>query len=285
MFIAEEKDENSLYRRVVEKLEQSGYPKTLVQKEWFTTQPRLILCGAGHVAREVARMASYLEFRISVIDDREEFANSERFPWAEEVICDSFEHLGQYLEEGGYYVVLTRGHLADYECVKTILSSSYGYLGMIGSRSKVQTTCEKLRGEGISEAQIADMHAPIGIPIHAHTPAEIAVSILAELIQVKNQKSCSFVSKELLQIKEKGTLCIIIEKQGSTPRGEGSMMFVGKEKIVDSIGGGAIEYAAIQDARTMEQVMVKEYQLNNSQSAELGMICGGRNKVLFVPMD
>ena len=121
--------------------------------------------------------------------------------------------------------------------------------------------------------------------IGARTPAEIAVSILGEIIQVKNKKSTSFVSRNLSNIKEKGTLCIIIEKKGSSPRGEGSMMFVTDTDTIDTIGGGAVEYAAIEDARANKDgVFIKDYCLSNRTAENLGMICGGDNKVLFVPL-
>ena len=87
-----------------------------------------------------------------------------------------------------------------------------------------------------------------------------------------------------MQAKEKGVLCIIIEKQGSSPRGVGSMMLVTSDKVYDSIGGGAVEFAAIDDARTCEHVMIKDYCLNNKEAGNLGMICGGSNKVLFIPV-
>lgn len=276
--------DGSLYQRVAAKLIEAGIDVSLIKEEWFHTQPELIICGGGHVSYDLVKMASCLDFRIKVIDDREEFANRERFALADEVICDSFENLKNYMEKDAYYIVVTRGHKDDFNCVSTILGDSYQYLGMIGSKAKVKTTFDNLRAAGVSEEFIETIHAPIGLKIGAKTPAEIAVSILAEIIQVKNEKSTSFVSRELSGMKEPGVLCIIIEKTGSAPRGEGSMMFVTDEKIIDTIGGGAIEFAVINDARTLKEVTIKEYSLDNSEARSLGMICGGRNKVLFVPL-
>ena len=276
--------DDSLYQRVIAKMIEAEIDVSLIKEEWFHTQPKLVICGGGHVSYDLVKMASCMDFRIKVIDDREEFANRERFALADEVICDSFENLKKYLEKDAYYIVVTRGHKDDFDCVNTILESSYQYLGMIGSKTKVKTMFDNLRATGVSEELIETIHAPIGLKIGAKTPAEIAVSILAEIIQVKNEKSASFISRELSNIKESGTLCIIIDKTGSTPRGEGSMMFVTDEKIIDSIGGGAIEFEAIKDARTLKEATIKEYSLNNSEARNLGMICGGRNKVLFVPL-
>lgn len=278
-------NDGTLYQRVAAKLLEAGIDVSLIKEEWFKTQPDLVICGGGHVSAELVKMASCLDFKIKVMDDREEFANPERFPMADEVICDSFENLEKYLVRDGYYAVVTRGHKDDLNCVRTILKHPYQYLGMIGSKSKIKTTYENLRKEGISKEAIDTIYAPIGLNIGARTPAEIAVSILGEIIQVKNQKSTSFISRELSNISEAGMLCIIVEKNGSSPRGEGSMMFVTENKTIDTIGGGAVEYAAIEDARAnMGKVFIKDYCLNNRTAENLGMICGGENKVLFVPI-
>lgn len=275
---------DSLYQKVVAKLIEANIDVSLIKKEWFHTQPELIICGGGHVAYDLVKMASCLDFRIKVIDDREEFTTKERFALADEVICDSFKNLKNHMAKDAYYIVVTRGHKDDFDCVSTILKDSYQYLGMIGSKTKVKTTFDNLRNSDVSEELIETIHAPIGLKIGAKTPAEIAVSILAEIIQVKNEKSTSFVSRELSGVKEQGVLCIITEKTGSSPRGEGSMMYITDEKIIDTIGGGAIEFAAIKDAKTISEATVKEYSLSNSEAGDLGMICGGTNKVLFVPL-
>lgn len=275
---------DEMYKRALASLLKDGKDVSLIKEEWFEPQPQLIVCGGGHVSKDLVQMASCLDFKVKVIDDREEFANVDRFPTAEEVICDSFANLEKYLEPNAYYVVVTREHKDDFTCVKQILTKPYRYLGMIGSRGKVQRTFDNLRNAGVSEEQIESIFAPIGLKIHAVTPAEIAVSILAEIIMEKNKKHAASVSRELLNAKEKGVLCIIIEKTGSSPRGVGSMMLVTADKVYDSIGGGAVEFAAIDDAKECKHVMVKEYDLNNKDAGNLGMICGGKNKVLFIPV-
>ena len=276
--------DQSLYQRAVASLMAAEADVSLITEEWFSPQPTLIILGGGHISCDLVKIASCLDFHIRVMDDREEFARPERFPLADEVICDSFDHLEQYLEPGAYYVVVTRGHKDDFVCVKTILSHEYQYVGMIGSRRKVQKTHEDLLGSGILQEKIETLHAPIGLDIQAVTPPEIAVSILAEIIAEKNSRQASSVSRELLDVREKGTLCIIIEKKGSSPRGEGSMMFVGENRILGSVGGGAVEFAAIEEAKKNTGVRVKEYHLNNKDSGNLGMVCGGSNKILFIPV-
>ena len=278
--------DNTLYQKVISRLLEADMEVSLVKEEWFKTQPTLVICGGGHVSCELVKMASCLDFKVKVIDDREEFANKDRFPTADEVICDSFKNLEKYLVADGYYAVITRGHKDDLTCVRTILKHSYEYLGMIGSKSKINTTYENLKKEGVQEEAIKTIYAPIGLNIGGRTPAEIAVSILAEIIQVKNKKSSSFISREMSAINENGTLCIIVDKKGSSPRGEGSMMFVTDSYTIDSIGGGAVEYAAIEDARnSKKKVFVKEYDLHNRTTENLGMICGGINKVLFIALE
>lgn len=277
--------DGSLYQRVIAKLMEAEIDVSLIKEEWFQTQPDLFICGGGHVSCELVKMASCLDFKVKVMDDREEFANPDRFPQADEVICDSFENLEKYLVKDAYYAVVTRGHKDDLNCVRTILKHPYQYLGMIGSKSKIKTTYDNLEREGVTQEELDTIYAPIGLNIGARTPAEIAVSILGEIIQVKNAKTTSFISRELSNISKKGTLCIIIEKTGSSPRGEGSMIFVTDTETIDTIGGGAVEYAAIEDARAnKEGIFIKEYCLSNRTVENLGMICGGENKVLFVPL-
>lgn len=276
--------DGSLYQRALAALLAARADVSLIRKEWFTPQPHLLICGGGHISCELVKMASLLDFRITVMDDRAEFAARERFPLADAVIWDSFEHLERYLEPDGYCVVLTRGHSNDLACVRTLLRHSFEYLGMIGSRAKVQRTFDALAQEGFSQEQIAAVHAPIGLDIGAQTPAEIAVSILAQIIREKNDRQVSSASRELLAVKGRGVLCVITEKTGSAPRGVGSMMFVSETQTLGSIGGGAVEYAAIREARRTRQATSREYSLSDREGAQLGMICGGSCRVLFIPL-
>lgn len=274
----------TLYERAVGALLEAGMDVSLIREEWFSPKPTLFICGAGHVAAELAEFAAKLDFRVRVLDERPEFANRERLPFVEEVICDSFQNLEQYLVPGAFYAVVTPGHQNDFACVKTILGSGYRYLGMIGSRAKVARAFESLRAAGFSQEQIDTVHAPIGLAIGAVTPAEIAVSILAQIIQEKNRVSAASASAELLESRKHGMLCIIIEKKGSAPRGVGSMMLVTEDEVLDTIGGGSVEYTAIQDARNDRQAAIRRYNLNSSDIRNLGMVCGGSNTVLFLPV-
>lgn len=273
----------TLYQRTIASLLRNEQDVSAIRKEWFCPQPKLILCGGGHVSREIAAFAQRLDFSVKVVDDRADAVTWERFPTAER-ICDSYENLGSYLEPDACYVVVTPDHKADLQCVSTILPTRYRYLGMIGSRKKVASTFENLRNAGFSQEQIGSIFAPIGLPIGAVTPAEIALSILSQIVQEKNKTHAASVDKALLEVTEPGMLCVITEKHGSAPRGVGSMMFVGQDKVLGSIGGGEPEYLAICHARENVGFSVKEYALNNTAPNGLDMICGGRIKVLFLPV-
>lgn len=276
--------DGSLYQRAVAAMLAAEQDPGVICKEWFCPQPRLIICGGGHVAQKVAAMAAHLDFRIRVIDDRPEIVTPDRFPDAEEVICDSYENIGKYLEPGACYVVVTPDHRADFRCISAILGTDHGYLGMIGSRHKVAAVREKLREEGFPQEQIDSVFAPIGLPIRAVTPAEIAVSILAQVIQEKNKTHAASADRQLLELREPGMLCIIVEKRGSAPRGVGSMMFVGKDKVMGSIGGGAAEHLAISHAADTASVTVREYPLNNKHTDGPETVSSGMIKVLFLPV-
>lgn len=277
--------DGTLYQRVIAALLELEQDVSLIHKEWFSPQPKLFICGCGHVAKEVAKMAACLDFSVTVLDDRKDLANRDHFPTAETVICDSYNNLPKYLQPGAFYVVVTPDHKADLQCVSTILPTQYRYLGMIGSRKKVAATFQNLRNTGFAEEQIQTIFAPIGLPIGAVTPAEIAVSILAQVIQEKNKSHTASADRSLLEVKEPGVLCIITEKQGSAPRGVGSMMFVGEDTVLGSIGGGEPEYLVIRHAREKARFSVQELVLNKRSTNGLDMICGGAIKVMFIPVN
>lgn len=249
-------------------------------------QPKLVILGAGHVSQYVNKLASMLDFYTIVIDERKEFACKELFPEANEIHCVSFDKADSYFpkEANACYVIVTRGHKDDCLCLKKTLFLQSLYVGMIGSKKKVRQTYDALLEEGYQQVELDKVHAPIGLPIKAITPAEIAVSIMSEIIAIKNEHQYSSITNDLLEVQGDGVLCIIIDKKGSTPRTVGSMMFVNEKGLVGSIGGGREEYQAILDAKNCQKVMIKHYELNNSESANLGMICGGSNDVLFLPI-
>jgi len=149
--------------------------------------PDLYLLGAGHVSMEVARVASATGFRVHVVDDREKFANSDRFPGAEVVVDDVPSWLeAAAIPPDAFVAVVTRGHRHDFEAVRALVRRPLRYLGLIGSRAKVLRIFEALESDGVPPAALEAVHAPIGLDIGAVTPAEIAVSIVAELVAVRS---------------------------------------------------------------------------------------------------
>jgi xanthine dehydrogenase accessory factor len=150
--------------------------------------PELYVIGAGHVGFHLARLAHEVGFRVHVVDDREKFANGERFPTAVEIVVDDIPAwiARTALPPHAYAVIVTRGHTNDLEALRALAPVDLRYLGLIGSRAKVARIFEAIREGSTEEAHLAHVHAPIGLDIGAVTPQEIAVSILAELIAVKH---------------------------------------------------------------------------------------------------
>jgi len=153
--------------------------------------PELYIVGAGHVGFHLARIAHEVGFVVHVVDDREKFANAERFPTAAEIVVDDIpQWLGRAaLPAHSYVVVVTRGHTNDLEAMRALAPRDVRYLGLIGSRAKVARIYDELLKDArLAPERLERVHAPIGLDIGAVTPQEIAVSILAELIAVKHGK-------------------------------------------------------------------------------------------------
>lgn len=154
--------------------------------EPLEASPRLYLIGAGHVSRDLARAANDAGFRVTVVDDREKFASPARFPDAEIVVdaIPDWLHRAE-IPASAFVVILTRGHRHDLEALRALAARDLRYLGLIGSRAKVTRLFEALAAEGLPDACLRRVFAPIGFDIGAVTPAEIAVSILAEMIALR----------------------------------------------------------------------------------------------------
>ncbi|MGE0706285.1 MAG: XdhC family protein [Vicinamibacterales bacterium] len=161
--------------------------------------PELYVVGAGHVGFHLARLAHEVGFRVHVIDDREKFANAERFPNATEVVAEDIPAwiARTDLPPHAYVVIVTRGHTNDLEALRALAPLDLRYLGLIGSRAKVARIYDQLVADQMSPERLRNVHAPIGLDIGAVTPQEIAVSILAELVAVKHGKMRSRDAQEL----------------------------------------------------------------------------------------
>ena len=151
--------------------------------------PRLIIAGAGHVGRAVARLGSLLDWSVTVIDDRPEFANADNVPEADEIIVGDIDESVRRIEDSpeNYFVIVTRGHRKDAEALRAAIGRSAAYVGMIGSKRKIEIMhCEFLESGWATAEAWAKVHAPIGVEIGSKTVEEIAVSIAAELVLVRS---------------------------------------------------------------------------------------------------
>ena len=281
-FIFEDERDREKYKEIIENLELKETNKIFdinnsykIMLEQIVSKPKLVICGGGHI----------------VIDDREEFANNERFPLADKVICKNFNEALKEIsyDNNSYFVVVTRGHSADQMCIEAVLNKEYKYLGMIGSKAKVANSIRQLVEKGYSSEDIEEIHAPIGLNIGAQTPAEIAISIAAQIIEIKNKSNLSNVDEKILNAinenNRKMVLVSILDKVGSSPRGVGAKMLVTDDKkFIGTIGGGSVENAAYERALELikeEKSHIECYDLSNSVAAKLGMACGGTIKVLL----
>ncbi|WP_378953861.1 XdhC family protein [Pelosinus sp. sgz500959] len=145
---------------------------------------RAMIFGGGHISQSLVQILSILEYEVTVVDDRLEFAHPHRFPGARYVICDSFASVLQNFEPDDQtaVIIVTRGHTYDLDCLRSVIGTKAGYIGMIGSRRKVKATLQVLKEEGIAEHLLNEVRAPIGLDLGGQSPAEIAVSIAAEVI-------------------------------------------------------------------------------------------------------
>lgn len=157
--------------------------------EVFQPPAELLIVGAGHIAVPLARMGKLLDLEVAVLDDRSAFANRQRFPDAERVIAANIEKtLRDYpITASTHIVLVTRGHQMDQAALKVVIRSEAGYIGMIGSKRRVRAVFDHLLREGIPPEVISRVHAPIGLDIGAETPAEIAVSILGQIINLRRR--------------------------------------------------------------------------------------------------
>ena len=163
--------------------------------------PRLYIIGAGHVGVQLGQIAPTVGFRLHVVDDRQKFANHERFASADEVVVEDVAEWSRAAEipESAFVVVLTRGHRQDFDVLRGLAGRPLRYVGLIGSRAKVARLTDALIADGVSPDWLRRLHAPIGFDIGAVSPEEIAIAILAELIAVRRGKTDGEYSTRSMQ--------------------------------------------------------------------------------------
>jgi xanthine dehydrogenase accessory factor len=155
--------------------------------EPLTKPPTVVLCGAGHLSYYIARYAKSVHFRVVIYDERDEYANRERFPEADAVIAEDFNGIFDRvrIDEDSYIVIVTQGHKCDQIVLEQAVRTKARYIGMIGSRQKTRLLLQKLQDQGVPPALLDRVYSPIGLGIGAVTPQEIALSIVCELVKVR----------------------------------------------------------------------------------------------------
>ena len=270
--------------------------QTRIYRERIGRTPKMIICGAGHVSMPIICMGKMLGFMVTVIEDRPKFADHARAAGAEQVLCEPFaDGLSKIRgDSDSWFIIVTRGHRYDTECLEAILRKPYAYVGMMGSRRRVAIVKDQLEAKGLCREALDGVHTPIGLKIGAETPEEIAVSVMAEIIQVKNAGSGKGgYSPELLNAvlnpddsREK-VLATIISRKGSAPRSVGTKMLIRADgTTVDTIGGGCIESEVIRKALLMMRAEDEGFRLctvdmTADAAEDEGMVCGGVVEVML----
>ena len=259
--------------------------------EHLKRQAHLENRGGGHVSQQVIELAGKVGFHVTVLEDRPYFADRAREAGADLVLCDAFEKSLQGIAgtPDTYFLVVTRGHRFDRACLEQILKKPYAYVGMMASRGRSALLKKQMAGDGFDRKALDEMHTPVGLSIHAETPEEIAVSIVAELIQIKNQTKKtagydSLLMEYLTGVKEPGqpkVLATIIARRGSAPRSIGTKMLVlGDGRIIGTIGGGCMESEVQHQCLRLlreenEKSRIVCADMTVSQAEDEGMVCGG----------
>ncbi len=258
-------------------------------------EKKLVICGGGHVSMPIIRIGREIGFYVTVLEDRPKFADNARRAGADEVICEPFDEGLSRIpgDSDTFFVIVTRGHTYDMLCLREIAKKPYAYLGMMGSKRRVAKVKETMLGEGVEPKVIEDLYAPIGLSIGAETPEEIAVSVMAQIIEVKNkQHPGTGFSGELLQeiLSDPGTekvLATIVSRKGSAPRAAGTKMLVFPDgRCVDTIGGGCIEAEILQKALLIlrgkaDFPSLVQVDLTGEDAEKEGMVCGGTVEVFL----
>ncbi len=263
--------------------------------EVLSNEKKLVICGGGHVSIPIIKMAKMLGFSVTVIEDRLKYADNAKAAGADNLIFDEFSSALNKIagDKDTYFVIVTRGHRYDQACLEEILKKDNAYIGMIGSKARVKRIKELMSEKGYCDSKLAEIYSPIGLKIGAETPEEIAVSIMAEIIQVKNQIKKGYgYPKEIINaiLSEKTeempkVLATIISRKGSAPREIGTKMLIYKDgTTVGTIGGGCVEADICSKARLMEKDQkpkIYTMDMTGREAEEDGMVCGGIVEILL----
>ena len=265
--------------------------------ERFGAVPQLVVCGGGHVAAALVKQAKLLGLPVLAIDDREEFAQQLRAAGADTVLCAPFAQALQNVPGGAetYFAVLTRSHAFDLDCLTQILQKPAAYVGMMGSRGRAALVRRQMLETGLDSQRVESLCAPIGLAIGAQTAAEIALSILAQIVEVKNARpqtegfapALLAAMEQAAQNGQPAVLATIIARHGSTPREVGSkMLLLPDGTTVGSVGGGIMEYRTRQAAAEMlaghtASVQTVTFSADGKNEDAAVAACGGSMELLL----
>lgn len=266
--------------------------------EFLRKANNVVVCGAGHISIPIIKMCKLLDLPVTVIDDRITFTDNAVRAGADNVICEAFEKALDRIEgdNGTYFIIVTRGHRYDQICLQKIIEKENAYIGMIGSRSRVRKVLDYIEEQGISREKLDKVYTPIGLSIGAETPAEIAVAIMAQVIEVKNkERGSGNYSEDILNaIMNENTRDIpkaqvtIVSRRGSAPREVGTKMIVLKDgTMIGTIGGGCVEanlrLAAFQSIENNKCRLIQA-DMTGSEAEDDGMVCGGIVEIYVEPL-
>jgi xanthine dehydrogenase accessory factor len=269
-----------------------------VYVEFLRKENNVVVCGAGHISISVIKMCKLLDLPVTVIDDRHTFTDNAIRAGADNVICETFEKALDKItgDNGTYFIIVTRGHKYDQVCLEKIIEKENAYIGMIGSRSRVRKVLDYMEEQGVSRDKLNKVHTPIGLNIGAETPAEIAVAIMAQLIEVKNKEigSGNYSDELINAIMDENTKDIpkaqvtVVSRKGSAPREVGTKMIVSKDgTMIGTIGGGCVEANLRQIAfQSIENNKCRLIQVDMTgrEAEDEGMVCGGIVEIYVEPL-
>lgn len=286
---------------------------TNVYMQRLTGRQKIVLCGAGTVGLAVIRFAKILGYEVTALEDRSPFAQKAEEAGADHVICGDYtQGLSQvHGDEDTWFVIMTMGHLSDGVCLQEISRKEHAYIGMMGSRRRVRLMLDYIGKQGADPEILRHVHAPIGLSIHARTPEEIALSVLAEITDLRNSRNAAEpFPHEILDVmdglpdSEPAILATVIQKEGSAPQDPGARMLVRTDGgLTCTVGGGYLEAVVARRAleilgsaaapsgapdaagagnpkeRRGEGFEIMDVSLESDDVVKAPMICGGSVRV------
>ena len=298
-----ERDEGGFFARHMEQICGVDKSQTLgidgrsVFCEVLGNEKKFVICGGGHVSMPLIRLGLMLGCPVTVLEDRLTFADNARRAGATQVICDAFANGLAQIEGDAdtYFIIVTRGHRYDRECLNAITRKPHAYIGMIGSRRRVAMVKKALIEEdGCDPEVVGSVYSPIGLDIGAETPEEIAIAIMAQIIQVKSAggRNSSYprdLMRAILAEADRAmpkALITIVARKGSAPRDVGTKMLVYPDgRFVGTIGGGCVESDVVRSARMLldekdPSTQILDVDMTDDDAEDAGMVCGGVIRVL-----